>query len=119
MKTVHPSGGISPFRCARIGLAQAAMMRMTNLDRYREVLVCTAAVPLGKGRQAHVPLWAPVMVDGGVFLERLSRSGRAEVDAFEALVTVGRLLIRTRHSGPTYAPVRPSRWIGCDIVVTL
>src|SRR3954469_6938984 len=118
MKTVHPSGGISPFRCARIGLAQAAVLRMTNLDRYREVLVCTAAVPLGKDRQAHVPLWAPVMVDGGVFLERLSRSGRAEVDAFEALVTVGRLLIRTRHSGLTY-PCAALQMIGCDIVVTL
>ena len=46
---------------------------MTNLDRYREVLVCTAAIPLDEGRQAHVPLWAPVMVDGGVFLERFSR----------------------------------------------
>ena len=69
---------------------------MTNLDRYREVLVCTAAIPLDKGRQAHVPLWAPVMVDGGVFLERVRWAGRAEVDAFEAVVTVlGTLRVAT------------------------
>ena len=89
---------------------------MTNLDRYREILVCTAAIPLDEGRQAHVPLWAPIMIDAGVLSERVRWAARAKVDAFGTLVTVGRLFIRTRHSGLTYAPLQT---IGCDIVVTI
>src|SRR4051812_49710668 len=65
------------------------MLRMIDPDRHGEILMCAAPIPLDQGRQAHVPLWAPVMVDAGIFSERVCRAARAKVDAFGTLVPVG------------------------------
>ena len=74
----------------RIGLAQTAVLGMTDPHRHGEILVCATAIPLEKGRQAHIPLWAPVMVNAGIFSERVGRPARAEVDAFGPVMTVRR-----------------------------
>src|SRR5689334_3355120 len=56
-----PNGRLSPvwrdkslLLGHRIRLAQTAMLGMTDPDRHGEILVCTTAVSLDKGRQAHV-----------------------------------------------------------------
>jgi hypothetical protein len=74
----------------RVGLAQPAMLRMTNPDRHGEILVCATPIPLEDGGQSNIPLWAPIMIDGGVLIERVRWASRAEVDAFGAVVTVRR-----------------------------
>jgi len=74
----------------RVGLAQTAMLGMTNPHGHGEILVCATPIPLEDSRQTHVPLWAPIMIDGGVLFERVRWAGRAEVDALGAVVTVYR-----------------------------
>src|SRR5215207_145864 len=88
------------------------MLRMANLDGHREILVGATAVPLDEGRQAHIALWAPVMVDDGIFVERFSRAGCAEVDAFSALVAVGWLfIVHPQAISPSRLCGPPDGWL--------
>src|SRR4051794_36366572 len=87
---------------------------MTDPNGHGELLVWAAPIPLDQGRQAHVPLWAPVMVDAGVFSERVCRAARAKVDACDTIVPVLRTLYIPLCRGPCSRAVIAHR--GCPLL---